>query len=176
MALDGTKTLKPSNLDIFTANVGTELPADLTKIPAAWVNSGHSSLDDILTFQTEGGETTTLGSIQNPALRQSTSAAVRSIVVNLLQWDSPTLAFYYGSNATVTGNKVSIPEVPVPAEKAVLIVIHDGTNRFAIYAPKASLIGNGDVSLTDTSSLAQLPIRITPLSHSGKNPMELVTF
>lgn len=176
MALDGTKTFKPSNLHMYTAEVGTALPEDFDAPGGSWTHAGHSSLDDILTFQTEGGETTTLGSIQNRSLRQSTTAAVRSMVINLLQWDANSLKLYYGSNAEVSGNKISIPETPAPSEKAVLIVVKDGENDFVVFATRASLIGEGDISITDTESLAQLPIRITPLSHENKNPLELVAF
>lgn len=178
MALDQSKVLKISRADYYTAEVGTEAPADLsfdpTTPPAGWEHAGHSSIEDILTSSTEGGETTTLGSIQNASLRQSTTAAIRSFQVNFLQWDTATLKLYYGGNATVGADgSVDVPETPLPSEVAWLAVLRDGNSFGGFYAERASAIAADDVELSDADSLAQLPVNFTPLSNNGKNPLRL---
>lgn len=174
MALDGSKTLKISNIALYTGPVGTKKPDDLGTIPPTWENMGHTSIQDLLSIETEGGETTTLGSAQSAALRQDTTDAVRSFVMNLLQWEDKTLQLFFGKNATSDGNFFQPAEKPQPAEYAVLIVIEDGDFEFGIHAAKASFIGQGNLSLTDKNSLSQLPIRITPLSHNNKKPFGIV--
>lgn len=173
MALDGSKVLKVGRADFYTAKVGTALPADLSKDipsgPTGWTHAGHSSIEDILAVSSDGGETTTLGSIQSPQLRQSTSPATRAFTVNFLQWDAETLKLYYGGNVTVKGGNLEIPQTPHPSEVAWLAVLQDGDNYGGIYAAKASAIGDGDLTISDADSLAQLPVKFTPLSYNESN-------
>lgn len=169
MALNADAVLKPSRADFYWAPVKTALPTDLTKTPAsAWSHLGHSSIEDILTVSTDGGESTQLGSIQSPSLRTSTSAAIRSFTVNFLQWDEATLKLYYGGNATIAaGGVVNVPEVPEPSEGAWLAILRDGSAYGGFYAAKCSAIGDGDINISDTDSLAQIPVKFTPQSVDG---------
>lgn len=169
MAFNASAVLKPTRADFYWAEVGTPKPSDYTKTPeGAWENVGHSSIEDILTVSTEGGEATQLGSIQAPSLRTSVSSAIRSFTVNFLQWDTATMKLYYGSNAKVgVDGALQIPEQPIPSEGAWLAVIRDGSNYGGFYAQKCSAIGDGDFSISDTDSLAQLPVKFTPTSVDG---------
>lgn len=170
MALDGSKVLKVGRADFYTAPVGTALPTDLSKTPdKAWTHAGHSSIEDILAVSSDGGETTTLGSIQSPQLRQSTTPATRAFTVNFLQWDAATLKLYYGGNVTEQNGNLQIPQTPHPSEVAWLAVLQDGDNYGGIYAAKASAIGDGDLTISDSDSLAQLPVKFTPLSYNDSN-------
>lgn len=169
MAFNSDSVLKPTRVDFYWAKTGTAKPADIyAEITGTWENMGHSSIEDILNIATEGGESSQLGSIQNPSLRTSVSAAVRSFTVNFLQWDAATLKFYYGANAKIAADgTVQVPEQPQPSEGAWLAIIRDGDSRGGFYAAKCSAIGDGDFSISDTDSLAQLPIRFTPISVEG---------
>ena len=169
MAFNSDSVLKPTRADFYWAKTGTPKPADIFGvIPSPWDNMGHSSIEDILNVSTEGGEPTQLGSLQNTSLRTSVSAAVRSFTVNFLQWDAPTLKMYYGANTEISADgTVRIPEQPLPSEGAWLAVLSDGDARGGFYATKCSAIGDGDFSISDTDSLAQLPIRFTPISVEG---------
>lgn len=170
MALDGSKVLKVGRADFYTAAVGTALPTDLSKTPdKGWTHAGHSSIEDILAVSSDGGETTTLGSIQAPQLRQSTTPATRAFTVNFLQWDAATLKLYYGGNVTEKGGNLEIPQTPHPSEVAWLAVLQDGDNYGGIYAAKSSAIGDGDLTISDADSLAQLPVKFTPLSYNDSN-------
>lgn len=184
MAFNNKAVLKPTRADFYWNNtVGAAKPTDLSQEPGAgWENIGHSSIEDILAVSTEGGEATQLGSIQAPSLRTSVSAAIRSFTVNFLQWDTATMQLYYGANAKVgEDGALQIPEQPIPSEGAWLAVIRDGNNRGGFYAAKATAIGDGDFSISDTDSLAQLPVKFTPASVDGKEysfeflPMREVT-
>lgn len=169
MAFNADAVLKPTRADFYWGKPGTAKPADYTKEPGAgWENIGHSSIEDILAVSTEGGEATQLGSIQSPSLRTSVSPAIRSFTVNFLQWDTATMQLYYGANAKVgSDGSLQIPETATPSEGAWLAIIRDGNARGGFFAAKATAIGDGDFSISDTDSLAQLPVKFTPVSVDG---------
>lgn len=169
MAFNADAVLKPTRIDFYWAPAGTAKPEDIFADPKGpWENIGHSSIEDILNVTTEGGEPQQLGSAQNPSLRTSVSAAVRSFTANFLQWDAATLKLYYGANAVVAEDgSLKVPEQPTPSEGAWLAIVRDGAKRGGFYARKCSAIGDGDFSISDTDSLAQLPIRFTPTSGDG---------
>ena len=166
MALDNTAVLKVGTGHFYTAPVGTALPADLRAPGAAWTEMGHTSMQDILSSASEGGETTTLGSLQAKTLRQSVAPRTESYNMNLLQFDKDSLKLYYGSNAVVTASgSVQVPQDATPTEVAWLVVFYDGTTTAGIYAPKASIFRSDDLAISDTENLATLPLKVTPLTY-----------
>lgn len=155
--------------NFFTANVDTALPADLLAPGVAWENVGNTSLEDIFSVTSDGGDATTIGTLQNKSLRTSYSARTETFAFTLQQFDAAGLKLYYGSNATVGANgEIRVPATPVPTTKAFLAVFVDGSNKFAFYAPKAEILRADDLSISDTESLAGLPIGVKPLA-SGAN-------
>lgn len=170
MAFSDNSVLKVGNGYFYTAPVGTERPADLLNVGAEWSTMGHTSLEDILSSNVEGGERTQLGSLQKRNLKTAVSGRSESFQVNLLQFDTDSLHLYYGSNAVIDENgDVRIPEVPVPEERAWLFLFFDGTRAGGIYASKASFIAAESFSVSDTESLSQLPLNVTPLQHGDES-------
>lgn len=166
MALNNEAVLKVGTGDFYTGEVGAELPADLLLPGAAFEHMGHTSIDDILNSASEGGESTTLGTLQNPNLRQSVASRTESYNINLHQFDPKAMKLYYGANSVVTPEGHIRPaKSPVPTEASWLFVFRDGDRVGGIYAPKASFIRGDDFSISDTESLTRLNLRITPLVH-----------
>jgi hypothetical protein len=166
MALDNTAVLKVGTGHFYTAPIGTAVPADLRAPGVAWTEMGHTSMQDILSSASEGGDVSTLGSLQAKTLRQSVASRTESYNMNLLQFDKDSLKLYYGANAVVTGTgSVQVPQDAVPTEVAWLVVFYDGTTTAGIYAPKASIFRSDDLSISDTENLAQLPLKVTPLTY-----------
>jgi hypothetical protein len=166
MAINDDATLVINSGNFYTATTGTAIPADLTAPGVAWTNVGHTSLEDIFGLSSEGGETTVIGTLQNAALRTRQSDRSELMTFTLQQFDEEGLLLYYGSNATVQAGppaRVEVPTNPTPTTCAFLAVFIDGTNEFAFYAPKAEIYRNDDLSLSDTESLAGLPLGIRPL-------------
>jgi hypothetical protein len=164
MAFQDDAVLKVGNGYFYTAPVDTARPTDLLDVGAEWSTMGHTSLEDILTSTVEGGERTQLGSLQKRSLKTSISGRSESFQVNLLQFDEDSLSLYYGSNAVINPDgDVEIPEVPVAEERAWLFLFFDGDVVGGIYAPKASFIAAESFSISDTESLSQLPLTVTPL-------------
>jgi hypothetical protein len=175
MALDDTSVLKVGTGHFYTAPVGTAIPTDLRNPGNPWTEVGHTSIQDILSASSEGGETTTLRSLQNKTLRTTVAARTEAFIMNLLQFDEAGLKLYYGSNAAVVSGRVRVPSNPVPTEVAWLVVFYDGQSTAGIYAPKVSIMRSDDLSVADTENLAQLSLKVTPLNYGSNDwPFEWI--
>lgn len=163
MAINNDAVVKISTAHFYTSEVGAPVPTD--GVPtAAFDEMGHTSLTDILNIAFEGGEVTTLGSLQNTSLRTARSPKTATVAMNLLQWDDPGKKLWLGSNAlTDSAGRLGPAQNPEPTVKQIWIVIEDGNNFFDLVFPKSEILGSGDLSLADTESLAALPLAVTPL-------------
>ena len=169
MARNDNATLVVGSGNYFTALVDTVLPIDLLSVPAAWESVGNTSLDNIFSVASDGGDPTTIGTLQNKSLRTKYSPRTETFSIVLQQFDNPGLKLYYGSNApTLPDGTVGVPVEPVPTTAAFLAIFIDGENVFAFYAPKSEVYRNDDLSLADTESLAGLPLGVKPMI-SGTN-------
>lgn len=178
MPRNDAATLVISTGIIYKADVGTSFPTTLTNPGAEWDEIGHTSLEEILGIASEGGEPTTLGTLQNKNLRVVYADRTETFSLNLQQWDDTGLRLYYGQNMIdVEGDStlLGVPTTPAPTECAFLAVFRDGTGTFCIYAPKVSIFRGDDVDLADTESLASLPLAITPLQHGTNDWTYAVT-
>jgi hypothetical protein len=169
MPLYDDATFKVAGGHFYTATVGSECPADLSTPGASWTEIGHTSLDDIFSSSSQGGDVTTLGTLQAATLRSSTSARSETWTFNLAQFDEDSLKLYFGANATYNSstNLLDVPDDPTATVVAFLAVFTDGDNSFAFHAKKAELRRGDDWDLSDTSSLVTLPISVTPVNYSG---------
>lgn len=171
MALED-KTLKVGNARFYTAASGTPRPVGASKLKtpgSPWVEVGNTSLDNIIALTSEGGSVTTLGSLQNRSLRQNVDSRTESFGINLLDWTTRSLKYYYGANAVIAADgAVEVPSEPVPTEEAFLVVLEDGSNIGGFYAEKSSIFRSDDIAIADSNSLAQLPIKVTALNHLNK--------
>ncbi|WP_436739927.1 hypothetical protein [Streptomyces sp. BBFR102] len=170
MALNDNATLVIGSGNYLTAPVGTDIPDDLLVPVSPWEAVGHTSLEDIFSITSEGGEATTIGSLQNKSLRTKYSARTETMAFTLQQFDVKGLKLYYGSNAPVLPDgSVGVPTDPIPTTAAFLAVFLDGENVFAFYAPKAEIYRGDDVSFGDTESLAGLPLGVKPMAYGANN-------
>jgi len=159
----------------------TAPPANKTALlapPSPYAEIGHTSLEDILSISSEGGDATVLGTLQNKALRTAYSARTESLAITLQQFDSAALKLYYGSNTAeiATGsNFVGVSSNPTPSTVTFLAVFQDGQSVFAFYAPKAEIYRGDDLAVSDTESLVGLPLNIKPLIHGSNTWAYAVT-
>jgi hypothetical protein len=165
VALNDLATLVIGTGNFFTATEGTPMPDDLSAIPVGtWENIGHTSLEDIFAITSEGGDATVLGTLQAKQLRTTYSPRTESMTFTLQQFDEPGLRLYFGANSVTLPNGAIAPsQNPTPTIRAFLAVFIDGTNVFAFYAPKAEIYRADDMDLSDTESLAGLPLKVTPM-------------
>lgn len=172
MALDINYTLIVNSGNYFTAPTGTAMPANLLDPTVGgtgpWEPIGHTSLEEVLAFASEGGEKTVLGTLQNKNARTTYSPKTEEFAITLQQWDAAALKLYFGSDMVTVeaGRLLGVPQDPTPTEAAFLAVFYDGTNEFAVYAPRAEIFRGEDIDIADTESFAGLPLSVTPLVHS----------
>jgi hypothetical protein len=166
--INDNATLVVGSANFFTAPVGTAMPASLADVPASpWENIGHTSLEDVFSAASDGGDATTLGTLQNKALRTTYSPRTESFKVTVEQFDRKSLRLYYGANAPLLPNgTLGVPSTPVPTQKAFLIIFIDGANRFGLYAPKVEIFRADDMAVKDAESLVGLPLSVKPLQYS----------
>ncbi|AKY03698.1 hypothetical protein AVT26_gp16 [Streptomyces phage Lannister] len=166
MALNDNATLVVGSGNYLTAPTGTAIPGDLLAPVSPWEAVGHTSLEEIFSISSEGGEATVLGTLQNKNLRTKYSARTETMTFTLQQFDVDGLKLYYGANAPVLADgTVGVPSDPQPTVCAFLAIFVDGDNHFAFYAPKAEIYRADDLALSDTESLAGLPLGVKPMTH-----------
>ncbi|WP_326554674.1 phage tail tube protein [Micromonospora sp. NBC_01813] len=168
MAKNDNATLVVGSGNFFTAPVGTEMPESLSSAPAApWEAVGHTSLEDIFSFSSEGGEATTLGTLQSKSLRTTYSPRTESFALTINQFDRRSLRLYYGANAPLLPNgTLGIPQSPEPTECAFLAIFVDGSSAFGLYTARCEIFRGDDVAVADAESLVGLPLNIKPLIFS----------
>ncbi|MEU5427616.1 hypothetical protein AB0H73_18705 [Streptomyces olivoreticuli] len=176
MALNDAATLVVGSGTYLTAPVGTPMPSDLLVPVSPWQSVGHTSLEDLFGITSEGGEATTIGTLQNKSLRTKYSARVETMTFTLQQFDTPALRLYFGANApTLPDGSIGVPADPQPTQAAFLGVFVDGENHFAVYAPKAEIYRADDMAIADTESLAGLPLGVKPMAHGSNSWTYAVT-
>lgn len=176
MALKNNATLVVGSGNFFTAPTGTSKPADLSAVAAPWEVIGHTTLEDIFSFSSEGGDETTLGTLQAKALRTTHAPRFESFGITVNQFDRRSLRLYYGSNAPLLADgSLGIPSDPTPTECAFLAVFVDSANYFGIYVPRCEIFRSDDVDVSDAESLVGLPLNIKPLVYSSNTYTYTIT-
>ncbi|MFI9205290.1 hypothetical protein [Streptomyces sp. NPDC053048] len=176
MALNDNATLVVGSGNYLTAPVGTAMPDDLLVPVSPWQNVGHTSLEDVFGITSEGGEATTIGTLQNKSLRTKYSARTETMTFTLQQFDTAALRLYFGANAPILPDgSVGVPADPQPTQSAFLAIFIDGESHFAFYAPKAEIYRADDMAIADTESLAGLPLGVKPMIHGNNTWTYAVT-
>ena len=165
MALHDNAVLVPSTVHFYLAPVGTAKPADVADIDTPWVEIGHTSIEDLMSFESDGGDQTVLGTAQNASLKVTTARRTESFAFNLQQFDSESLKLYFGSNAVVASGWVDVPDAPASTASAFLAVFTEGAKNLAFHAARAEILRGDDLDFADTESLASLPIKVTPTKY-----------
>lgn len=138
-----------------------------------WEPIGHTGQDDLPEFGYDGGDTETKGSWQKKTLKEIVSEApVDYVTVKALQFDSKTMELYYGKNASKTPGVFAIDDAGQSGvERAVMIVVVDGSFKIAFTAAKASIRRDESISLS-TEDFSVLPLRATFVKHPGRHLFE----
>jgi hypothetical protein len=178
MPLTDTATIIPGTGHVLLGATGAAKPtlaaletfaADTDTPPANYTDIGHTAIEDVLTFGSEGGETEVKGSWQNPSLREVlTSQIVDSVVVPALQIiDNEVLTLYYGGGDDSVANEFAVPDISVPQERALLIVMVDGADVLGLWSAKTS-VKRDDAFSVDPTDFMTAPLRFTFLKAAGQ--------
>lgn len=176
MAINDNATLVIGAGNYLTAETGTPKPENLEAPESIWDSVGHTSIEDILSLASEGGEKTVLSTLQKRGLRTTYSDRTETMTFTLQQFDKPALKLYFGANAPeLADGTIGVPTKPIPTVCAFLAIFIDGNHVFAFYAPKAEILRADDMELADTESLAGLPIGVTPIPYEDNEWAYAVT-
>lgn len=156
---------------LYVAPVGTAVPSSLTAPVWPWDSLGHTSLDNGITITRDGGDSNTLGTWQNPVLRERRDPVTFALTANLLQVANSTLELYFGGGDKTVDGVFGVPITPTPQERALFLRIVDGTREAPIFIPKASIASDDDVEV-DPENFLEFPIKATILGVSGQSLMQ----
>lgn len=186
MALNADAIFTAARGYIFTGPVDTVGPTgtevqnfvETTGLGANWVNIGHTSREDLPEFGFDGGDTETRGTWQAEVIKEvQTEALADFVTFSLHQFDDEGLALYYGvtNSAATDGTEAGIFRVAesgtAGTDRALCIVIVDGDNKIAFYAPKTTIRREDSISMA-VDEFAALPLRATFLkSDTAGSPL-----
>jgi hypothetical protein len=173
MALTDAAVYIPGTGYIYLAPSGTVRPTNLTSPPSPWVNLGHTSLDDGLTITRDGGDTETVGTWQNPSLRERKDPTTYAITLVAHQVDNTVLGLYFGGGDATASGRYGVTATTGTTERAMFVRIVDGANEVDIYVPKASISSEDDMEV-DPEGFLSFPLRATVLQVTGANLMEFI--
>ena len=170
MALLDSAVVIPGTGFMYLAPAETVKPASLTSPAAPWVNLGHTSREDGLTITRDGGDSETLGTWQNSALRERRDPTTFAITAFLHQVDNTVLELYFGTGDVTVADEFGVVSASATVAKALYVRIVDGANSVGLYVPRVSIGAEDDVEV-DVENFLSFPIRATVLQVSGSNLM-----
>jgi hypothetical protein len=170
VALIDSAVLIPGTGQIYVAPAETAMPASLTAPATPWDNIGHTSRDDGLTITRDGGDSETIGTWQNPVLRERRDPTTFAITAFLHQVTNDVLEMYFGPGDVDTADQFGVTSSTATIERALYVRIIDGTAEAGLYVPKVSISSEDDVEI-DVEGFLAFPIRATVLQVTGSNLM-----
>ena len=163
MAVNNAAVIVPAEGRFYIADTSATKPTALTAPSAPWAEVGHTTFEDPLVIERDGGDSTVLRSWQASALRTSTEAIVYKLTFNLLEFDDLALNLYYGGGAVnATSDEFEAPKTPAPQSKSLFIRLIDGALTTTMYFPTVEIIGSDDIEV-DPEELLFLPVTATVL-------------
>ncbi|WP_165218178.1 hypothetical protein [Schaalia sp. ZJ1691] len=180
MALNDKATLVVNVMNFYTAEAGKKPPTvqaytqNKEQALTGWTNIGHTSLDSPFKITTEGGDVSVQGSLQNHALRTSTTDKTYALELELNQFDKDTLKRYLGANAVEKDGFVYAKTRPASSRVALLGIAEDENGLFGIHGGSVDISANGDIDVSSIEDLASLPIKFTFLEDADGKSLGLM--
>lgn len=173
MALIDSAVLIPGTGFMYIAPSETVIPANLVTPAAPWENLGHTSREDGLTITRDGGDSETIGTWQNPVLRERRDPTTFAITAFLHQVTNDVLEMYFGPGDETVANQFGVTSSTATIERALYVRIVDGANEASLYVPKVSISSEDDVEV-DVEGFLAFPVRMTVLQATGSDLMTWV--
>ena len=147
--------VSPKRGAIFVAPVDSKLPTDMTQFTLGvdtvdpWHNLGHTSANNLPTFDKSGGDTTSTSTWLQANARTSTEDVTYTMSAKSVQADSATLKLIFGGwDGSVAGAVAVAPGTST--RLALLVFSYDTTTNeaFGVYVPRATVAADGIVDLS----------------------------
>jgi hypothetical protein len=181
MALDDTQVIIPGTGYVFlNETVAAAPPGDTTAeinaldltsatLATGWANLGHTAREDNVSLGKDGGDVSTVGTWQTSALRTTVDPITYTLAINALQVSNETLTLYFGGGNDAGTDVFDQPDTPTAIDRALFLVMVDGSTRLGVYVPKVSVIGSDAIEV-DPADFLQFNLTCTFVK-SGSNPM-----
>lgn len=178
MSLTDGAVILPGRGYLFThATVGTAPPADTqTELDAldltdatlatGWNNLGHTSRENSVALDKDGDDPEVKGTWQNPNFRKTGGTTTWLLNIPALQFDNEVLSLYFGEGDISDADAFHVLPDASPEERALFLVLVDGSNRVGLYIPKAS-ISSDDAPEFDPENFVEFSLQATVLEESG---------
>lgn len=171
MAVNSDAMIVPGHGTIFHAAPNTPAPATpLTAFtlmgtpPTDWSTFGHTSKQNVVQFNREGGETTPLDTYLVDGVRTvQTGSTTWTLVLNALQMEHDTLDIAFNGDWDTTGDRYLIPANASPVKRALFVLLSDNSGAAGFYIPNAELGASGAPTI-DPAQFLEFPITATLLA------------
>lgn len=136
--------------------------------PAAWRTFGHTSKQNVVAFNREGGESTTLDTYLQDGVRTIQSSSTSwSLTLNALQLDIDTLDIAFNGEWDAAGTRYLIPATAAPIKRALFVLLADNSGQVGFYIPNAEISASGPPSI-DPAQFMEFPITANILAASAE--------
>lgn len=178
MALNDSSVVYPNTAHFFTGVTGTVTAptlanlaayvADTTTTITGFSEVGHTTLDQIMAWGADGGDSEVKGSLQNKSLRQIiTSEAIDYFTINAMQVrDNQVMSWYYGGGDATGVNTFATPDSPTIPQVGFLAVIFDDLGPLGLFCKKLSIKRDSEIQMP-ADDFVSMPLRFTPLKATG---------
>ncbi|WP_413600850.1 hypothetical protein [Curtobacterium sp. Curtsp57] len=162
MPADAGTLVVPGHGTVFTAPKNTPMPTagpsafGLNAAPTGWVNIGHTSQENMVSFSTDGGDATALSTWLQDNVRTIYAATSWSLGINALQLDKPNLDLAFNGEVDEDGGYI-VPGSNGGLEMALFVLAVDTTGKLGFYIPNTST-KLGDSPSFDTENFLELPL------------------
>lgn len=185
MTLNDSAVVYPNTAHFFTGVSATVTAPTLTNLAAyvadttttitGFTEIGHTTLDNIMAWGADGGDSEVKGSLQNKSLRQIiTSEAIDYFTINSMQMrDNQVLSWYYGGGDATTLNTFKTPDSPTIPQLGFLAVIFDDNGPLGLFCKKLSIRRDDSIQMP-ADDFVSLPLRFTPLKATGSPKMQWI--
>lgn len=154
---------------VFPATTQAEVDAldlDAATIATDWVNLGHTSRENAVALNRDGEEGETKGTWQRPSFRKTAATNEWSFSVNALQVDNNVLDLYFGAGDISDPDAFHVPFTSVPEERALYLVLVDGTARLGWGVAKVAIEAD-EAPEFDPENFLEFSLKMTVLEESG---------
>lgn len=165
MAADSTAIIVPAHGTLFVADEDATFPANpldaftLTGVPpTGWASLGHTSKDNLPTFNKDGGDPTTLDTWLQDAVRTIYASTSWSLTANALQLDQLGLDLGFNGQFDTDGGYI-VAGTNNGLQKQSFLLAQDGTGKLGFWMPNTSVV-LGDAPSIDPTKFFELPLSV----------------
>lgn len=132
----GNPDTEAPNLDGFNFGDGSTLE------PSGWTWLGDTSSENLIEFETDGGDTSTKRTWDRQSVRSTREAVTNKVTMNAVNLGADTMKVAFPGSTYDAAKRAWDIELDASSEKAILVVVVDGQLVSGFLFRRVSLAGN----------------------------------